>query len=494
MNDKPISAEFFTNTTVNISDYKFEQFKKIFVANTPKEIDSQCYCQGEIWQWPCRGRMISLNWQALNISSSLKEILKSYIFSRLQTKSAYTITCGDLTFVHYINKNSILHNITWTKNKVIQALKKIDHRQIYYSLKLFYKWCLDQNFDGFNSENYKIICNTKPIKAYPFKNIYLRQNYIQESQIKSITKKLEEPLNENISLKKLQLRVLLRLCIELAPRPSQTYALNKNDLLFFENGEKKFYALNLPMVKKKNQKNNGFRTRAITSKLAFEIELLIKKNQTSFSEANALFTNKNGYRISCDRIIKVINRSNTYGLSSGNFRHYLAQSIADQGGSIEVIADILGHNSTYSARAYVASTPKISSIKAHALGKNKTYNKLMKMLETGEITNKSSEKEEEYVKGVVGKQYIGEIGSCGSNTCSKNPIYSCYNCSKFHPFVDGEHDKVLIGLEQNVELFYNIGYSKNDVKNNRSIIQLQETIFAVKKVITFINKENENIL
>lgn len=479
------------NNTIEASSYKFKPTRKIYIANTPSDIDSQCYCDGDVWQWHLKGRMITLNWQELKIPNSLCELLKGFIFYRLQTKSSGTAYV-DLGLVHYIAKHPALHKIPWSKKNILIFLKSSPKNvNRYISTKLFYKWCLSKNIKEFNLSTYKFLSENKLKKTYPYKNIYLRQNYIEAHKINEISQKLNEPLTKTLSLKELQLKILLRLCIELAPRASQIYALNQEDLIIFEDKETntEYFALNLPLAKKMTQKNDGYRIRAISSTLAKEIQILIKSCKKESAETNALFVSSKFKRYSAYTISLYIKKSNSFGFSIHNFRHYLAQSLADQGASIEVIADILGHSSTFAARAYIAATPKIASIKTRALARNKVYNKLMNLFVTGETIDKSSIEKNKHIKGIVGEQYIGEIGACGlKSNCPKNPIYSCYSCSKFHPFFDGDHENVLKGLEKNINLFFDVGYSKNDIRNNRTILQLQDTILSVKHVINSIKK------
>ena len=178
--------------------------------------------------------------------------------------------------------------------------------------------------------------------------------------------------------------------------------------------------------------------------------------------------------------------------NSIDFRHNLAQALADQGASADIIAEILGHNSTVPARAYIAATPKIAEIKSKALSKNKKYNNLIKMM-TGDFIEESTVLERNKVRGVIGSQYIGGIGSCGlpeDTLCPKNPVYSCYTCIKFHPFKNKEqHLEVKNQLEKRAQFFIDIAEKGNDLEHNRPVTQLSETIDAVEKIITIINNE-----
>ncbi|WP_241315930.1 superinfection immunity protein [Chryseobacterium arthrosphaerae] len=333
-------------SNIETDSYKFEATRDLYIRNVPDEIDNKCYTQGEIWQWPHASYIYTLDWREFKLARELKELLKGYLFHRLQTKSTGSIASLDLPLISYLSKNIGVYSGAHCIDKILKNLK--DERVI-RSLKFFYKWCMDQDIIDFNEETYKKISSIKLKCEPPYKKIYLRQNYIKDSEIKAISKKLEPTVNEFITINNLQSRVLLRICMELAPRPSQIYALNNNDLIVFNDKNRKYFALQLPMVKKMNQKTNGYRIRAISQLLASEIELLVRKNNRY--KVNSLFVSTHSQRRTITSLIDMIKNSNKSGLTSTDFRHYLAQSLADQGASIEVIADILGHNSTFAARA-----------------------------------------------------------------------------------------------------------------------------------------------
>ncbi|OCA72580.1 hypothetical protein BBI01_07245 [Chryseobacterium artocarpi] len=249
------------------------------------------------------------------------------------------------------------------------------------------------------------------------------------------------------------------------------------------------------MSKKLGQITNGKRIRRISSILGKELELLISETKKVSPPTNAMFVTSynNHVRCPCHIINRILLESFSFvNLGSIELRHHLAQSFADDGAPIEIIAEILGHNTLIASKAYIKATPKIVEIKTKALGKFEPYHKIINMLLTGEIINKPQSIEKNWVQGIVGMEYIGEIGKCNlQQICPKNPIYSCYTCKKFHPFKNGDHHKVLEALEKHVQLFIDIGLKRNDIKNNRTIIQLRETITAVKTVIQIISQNEQ---
>ncbi|MNN71138.1 hypothetical protein D3C81_1870440 [compost metagenome] len=77
-----------------------------------------------------------------------------------------------------------------------------------------------------------------------------------------------------------------------------------------------------------------------------------------------------------------------------------------------MIAELLGHNSTVAARAYVTATPNIARIKEKALGKSPSYQRIMRSLLTGEIVQRQNTVAERAIRGIIDTQYIGDIGAC----------------------------------------------------------------------------------
>ena len=242
------------------------------------------------------------------------------------------------------------------------------------------------------------------------------------------------------------------------------------------------------MAKKIASDNIEKRIRAISLFLGQMIELMIYISPDT--KCSAMLLDNNGERLT-GTAIRMIVQKESEGYTSTDFRHNLAQGLADQGAAAEIISEILGHNSTVPARAYIAATPKIAEIKTKALAKNDTYKTIMKMMLTGDIISSEGVKKSKSVKGVVGFQYIGNIGLCGlemNTPCPKNPVYSCYTCKKFNPFKDGNHDEVKSSLEKQVQLFINKSEQFNELSSNRAVIQLEQTISAVAAVIERINE------
>ena len=365
-----------------------------------------------------------------------------------------------------------------------------------------------RNIEGFSKEIYYKLCEFKYFPRKPYANIFLNPNYITSEEESIIIDFLNSnyDIDDFISLRN---NVLLHLCFELGLRPIQIFNLDCNDFYKVSNNNTltNYYSLNTALAKKLSNSGIEKRNKAITERLGEKIERLIHLNQEEFQyiKTPALFRMERGKyrageRLSKIEISKIIcSQLQQIGFEKGNgatlLRHHLAQSLANQGTPADAIAEILGHNSTLPARAYVAATPEIAVIKTRALGKSKTYGNIMKMLLTGEVMEKDSVSKDRWIRGMIGSQYIGGIGSCGlpNNTaCPKNLVYSCYTCHKFHPFVEGRHEEVKKELQVQVQYFIDIAEKSMDLEYNRPVVQLEKTIEAVDAVIERCNSTNSN--
>lgn len=445
------------------------------------------------WHIDLDGLSFIIKWEVYNFSAKLKGQLKAYIIHRLQTRSLATVQSSDYRLLIEIDKFNL--EITSDFNSILKFLIKVNQYTLISSFKTFYKFGLSRNYNGFSSEVLQKIKEIKGYRENPYEKIYLRQNFVEDEDLRIIRKEIIDKENFK-DYELLNGNIIVHLSYELAPRRTQFCSLNIEDFRIIENENVKFYSLNLPMSKKKSIKNLEKRSRKISELLGQKLEkLLILRPKINSLPSSPLFTTKSGSRIRPDNVGSIFKyEMDRMGLSLNltMMRHNLAQSLADQGASAETIAEIMGHNSTYPARAYIAATPKIAEIKASALGKNKKYSNIIEMFTTGNIIEETDALQERWIKGAIGNQYIGGIGACGlpeDTICPKNPVFSCYTCTKFHPFKKGSHDKVKISLQKEVQKFIDLSESLGQIKYNRPVAQLEETISAVDRVIDKISRD-----
>ncbi|TLX56139.1 integrase [Stutzerimonas nosocomialis] len=255
------------------------------------------------------------------------------------------------------------------------------------------------------------------------------------------------------------------------------------------------------MAKKIGQRRPERRPRKITTQLGEKIERHISALQLRFgSTCEALFVSSSGTRLSVKGVGAGLKHElREAGIDRPNqvsmlLRHHLGQGLADQGTPADMIAELLGHNSTVAARAYVTATPNIARIKEKALGKSPAYQRIMRSLLTGEIVQRRDTAPDREIRGVVDLQYIGDIGACAlpaHTHCPYNPVYACYTCKKFHPFADGRHEQVRDALQREVQRFIDMAEDSGDLSHNRSLAQHQATILAVTATIARCGRQAE---
>lgn len=507
-----IHQEQLSHTSIQESHFVFKGPSSIEIKSTVNGEKNFCRLDRDRWSWTYGGKPTIIHWTKLGLNSSLTELLKAFVFHRLRTLSPKTVISCDVRLIRFLKISEFDTCFPWNSKetiaKLLAAVSK--YHGPFYGFKAFYKFGFSRGFPGFTKESNEII------EEATFQQSNSRYQKVLLQEINRLS-----PADESILLDYLYTsvkienycefrdNVLLHLAFELAPRPIQLHALSTEDLEVVDSAHKKdqYFSLWLPMAKKRNTFNIEKRYRKITAALGEKIVLLMQENKRLYGSAAdiPLFIDpkrvKNGDyrrgRLSADIISDIIcallqSRGFKKGEGATLLRHNLAQSLADQGASAETIAEILGHNSTLPARAYIAATPAIAIIKTRALGKNKTYQNIMSMLMTGQIVEKESASKGKWVQGMVGNQYIGGIGACGlpeNTACPKNPVYACYTCAKFHPFRDGTHQEVKLNLQKQAQYFIDIAEKAMDLEHNRTFLQLERTIEAVDVVIQRIESE-----
>lgn len=482
--------------------YQFKNPGKIRTRQRTADQPNYIDISGEEWHWMDGGLNFSIKWDKLQLLSSIKEFLKAFLAYRLSKQSLWATYTHDVKLIRIISKSTIANAFPWSKLDILSFLGTFTQENEADNIsgfKTLYRWCTQQNIEGFSREILLIVTDYRIKRRKTYEKVFLSQAYLTSEQEYLLLEEIDRGFkNRMLGLPgywALRDNIILQLGFELAPRPIQFHTLDISDFTATQSptGEM-YYSLNLPMAKKRANDKIEKRHRNISKQLGEKISLLLKITASEFpTETSPLFKLGPDYddRMSSALLSYTIAlQLQEIGFPKGSgatlLRHHLAQSLADQGASAETIAEIMGHNSTIPARAYIAATPKIAAIKTRALGKNKTYENIMQMLLTGEITDRNGVPGERYVKGLVGSQYIGGIGACGlpeNTACPKNPVYSCYTCHKFHPFQDGTHEEVKIQLQKQVQVFIDVAEKSLQMGNNRTVLQLEKTIEAVDSVI-----------
>lgn len=473
-------------------EFKFHNPGKAKIIVRTNDQNPYADTSTDTWHWEDGGRSRVINWKKFSFDTQLTELLKAFVFSRLEMMAPQTVSSQDKTMLKSLN-NSKLINLPWYESDIVKFLKAYPNNGGYHSFLHFYSWSEARSIPGFSTEVLLKIKGIRAFKGSSYDKIFLQQNSLAAEDEMKILKYLDESYDDT-DFESVRKNVILSIGFELAPRSIQIHSLDITDIEVYssEKSKEQYFTIWLPMAKKIRASLPERRPRNISTKLGNKILRLIELNKSLGSNSSALFVDlETRKRLPAFEIVKLVTAQlKELGFKKGEgltvLRHHLGQSLADQGASAETIAEVLGHNSTVAARAYVAATPELSSIKSRALGKNETYLNIMKMFLTGNIIPKSDAPRERWVKGMVGNQYIGGIGACGLHSgtpCPKNPVYSCYTCNKFHPFKDGRHHEVKAALQDQAQFFVDTASSVIDLESNRAVSQLETTIHAVDTII-----------
>ena len=464
----------------------------------PRYVDTRL----NVWTWYDGGVALKIDWAELDLTPEFNEIAKGFMAYALEKYAPQTAFMFVRSLV-YLSSTNLARHFPWDHQDLIAQLegfKRSRHNLI--GFRRLYRWAVDRGIKGFDLNTYLTIKDTKSARVDPYARIYLSQSGLDLDEEVRLLKRIERYISSN-SWEEAQFNIMLHLSFELAPRSIQFHSLDIADFEFIESADhERYYTLWLPMAKKIGQRRPERRPRKVTSRLGEKISRHVSEIQRRFSSnCEPLLVNSNGRRLSVTEIIMGLKHElSEAGIDKPNqvtmlLRHHLGQGLADQGTPADMIAELLGHNSTVAARAYVTATPNIARIKEKALGKSPSYQRIMRSLLTGEIVQRRNTVAERTIRGVIDTQYIGDIGACAlpvHTHCPYNPVYACYTCKKFHPFADGRHEQVKEALQREAQRFIDIAEQAGDLIHNRPLAQHQSTILAVSATIERCRQHTED--
>lgn len=455
----------------------------------PRYVDTRL----NVWTWYDGGAAMKIDWAALNLSPNLLQIAKAFVAYALEKYAPVTAFKASGVFGR-LAESDISAKFPWARQEVVATINTwAKYRESIIFFRTFYRWALNRGIFGFDQETYLALKEIKTIRLDPYERIFLSQSGLALDEEIRLLQRIEHDIKTE-GWSEAQINIMLHLGFELGPRAIQFHSLDIADFEFFESADdEKYYTLWLPMAKKVGQRRPERRPRKITTRLGEKISQHVSEIRCRFGDdGEPLFVSLNGTRMSVTEIITGLKRELCEaGIDKPNqvtmlLRHHLGQGLADQGTPADMIAELLGHNSTVAARAYVTATPNIARIKEKALGKSPAYQRIMRSLLTGEIVQRRDSVPERAIRGVVDTQYIGDIGACAlpvHTHCPYNPVYACYTCKKFHPFADGRHEQVKEALQREAQRFIDIAEQSGDLIHNRPLAQHQTTILAVSATI-----------
>jgi integrase len=460
----------------------------------------------DYWEVSYGGKKFNIDWNHVDfvgVDHSFIALWRHHLIEEIQVKSPPTV------HRKFINFLSVAHDISPDLSlasllAIFSRLHTEGRLACFYELRVFYNWGIMHGIDVFDRRTQGIINDLLTSKNNPYASIFLQQNYVTPEQEVRLLQHIDMRIScvesipdhkFNSSLyRELRDATLLLLVFEIAPRPLQIFMLELGDLKEINSDDDCYYSIRLRRNKNRHLSDEYTSPREISGRLGKALKKIVLLNQYLFektdNKSDPLFLGNQGNRWASNAISRTVSWAieSVFGIEKLDvegaitpFRHHLGQSLADQGAPSSVIADRLGHSTEVAARAYITATPNIAKIKTRALGENETYQYLMNALMTGSIMrNDEVDDEASIVRGTVGMHYIEGIGACDvKGHCHSNPVYACYTCRKFHPFVDGPHDLVVEALQEQVVTFM---HSTADLQHSRPVTQLEIVIESAKAV------------
>lgn len=272
-------------------------------------------------------------------------------------------------------------------------------------------------------------------------------------------------------------RIIALLFVELGPNPNQLVRLKQKDLTMVrpvvgrgpapEFGMDVSYFLRVP----RNKKHTGARdtrTRPISVRLGALLEprargdpeapLLdwLRTEQPEAEINSALRRLVVAAHVTSTRVEGLL------PITARRLRYTLATEMANEGHSMEKIADVLDHSDLQNVRVYVESS---SAVVDRLAVLDEIYDPLVRRFQ-GQLLPAASVAHPNGTprKVVPGRALqlpmldVGGIGLCGhSGVCSKAMPLACYTCESFAAFIDGPHDQVVAAMAQHMDAIVETG-------------------------------------
>lgn len=443
---------------------------------------------------------------SLNCTHFLRWATKSFLSSYSPTYAA------ELLGSHKIFLSD-LH--TFDAKNCIKRLVSFNQRTGFFPWKRLIALCCEQDFPGFSIDDLIDLEGISPTVTRDHWQAY----YDLEIKFKpAVLRFIEMGLGRDIahldSMQTEDLRSLaiLVLCFESGMRPTQLYKLKDDD---FQNRDNSYFSITVPSAKQAKR----------VEKLPFDLDLspeagtiiqaLLDRDRPDLANNQLLRRSDGALALSITFNEALNSRLGAWAsrnfvgpmpehwelkeylrhlprLTAYDFRQHVGHSLAMSGASADHIARILGHSSTVAARHYIAATPELAVIKQKALGENSAYMEMMGMILTGEIGEESDWRGRK-VAGIVDNRLFTGIGGCAACSCDFEPVRSCYGCSDFNPFVDGNHRAVKDGLKSEAARQLSVSDAAGQTHRNPAVVQLEGVIAEVQVVIDHCVRQKDRI-
>lgn len=462
-----------------LTEYRFENPGRAFLRTTHPEETPWVDTTGDLWEHTHFGCM---DWRKIRVPPPLKQAMQHYVFHELEAGASRS------GFHHFINLLAIQRVIDQKvafpllRERTFKILAALHDPQLFCEFRRFFRWAAARSIPGFDRLILRDMERLRP--PYAPRRIDVRDpgRYLTDEEQRLLLTAFE-PI-PSVDDPRLRDHVLVQLCWELGCRAEQARGIEEQHVHQEHVAGVHYYHVEIPRAKQRTT-TIQYKRRPVSAELGQKIMLLVAQNRKQFVPSNAsspIFLTRSsgnrrskhfGNRINNDTASRAIADfiSETLGCDGYRgarmLRHNMAQRMADMGAPAAMVAEALDHSDLTSVDVYVRSKPDVAELKTRALGKSQVYREMLDWLNGKEPVPRAIVEPERVVQGLVADRYIGNIGACDlpkDRKCPHNPVYSCYGCQKFTPFIDGGHEAVADAMAQeNLQLMGVAGAEGNRV-------------------------------
>ena len=511
-----ISGPLFSREFMNaLHQRPYRRFISLYTSdpNDTKQVDSAM----DRWSVVSAGGEYVFDFQAMVGKKSEKSVALSgnerlatandrFKFLKWATSSflgSYSVSyASDLVST----QNLFLSELEFFDSKsCIERLKRFNQRSGFFAWKRLIALCCEQDLPGFSPYDLYDLEPIIPANTPDYWQAYYDLEVkLKPAVLRFVEMGIARDLSQISALSTSDLRYLatLILCLEGGMRPAQLFKLKEED---FKNWDNRYFSISIPPAKQAKRVDKAPFELDLSPEAGTIIQALIDRCRPDLANGQLLRFPDGSVAMakSFDKALNSRLRAwaarNFVGpmpetaelkdflrhlphLTAYDFRHHVGHSLAMSGASADQIARVLGHSSTVAARHYIAATPELAVIKQKALGENAAYQEMMGMILTGEIGEESDWRGRK-VAGMVDNRLFTGIGGCSSSSCDFEPVRSCYGCSDFNPFLDGDHAGVRDALKAEAASQLAISDAAGQTHRNPAVLQLEGVIAEVQVVI-----------
>lgn len=492
-------------TTSFLGKYHFPIPKKVCLRLFTNDRDKWIDTSTLLWAHPDAGKF---HWNKLRVPRIIKSALMRYTLHLLQSAAPRTSLS---VFERFLRNQKLFRSRRYplTTNSLLSILTAIPNNRDFTTIRTFFKWATQKQLPGFEAHVLKEAMRVRLPEKKRQIDPRSRKRFLTDAQEHHLYKILE--ILPSVDDPQLRNNVLTHLTWELGIRPIQSELLQEKHIHHLGTGEGTYSSLDVVRVKQGHIKRS-YKSRQISDLLYSKLLTLIAQNRIRFGpssdEAPLIRTNAQGNR----RTIKtklhgqrlaagggpvgirrfLLEHTNLpRGISANSLRHNMAQRLADAGAAAAVIAEMLDHSNLTSVKVYTEARSNLAEIKTRALGMSKTYSQIIEgLMGKRPIMSSGVEHSSQRIQGMIAGQYIGNIGACDlplETKCPLNPVYACYGCKDFTPFIDGEHEAVVNAMaSENLHLVENLGED-----GKRLALQNEFPLMAARAISALCNKAGE---